>query len=152
MLSEFRKFVARGNVLDMAVGIIIGAAFTTVVKSLVDDIIMPPIGRLTGGVDFANLYINLSGGSYASLAEAKDAGAATINYGLFLNNTISFLIVAFAVFMLVRNYNRFMERGEKEEAPGPQPEARLCPQCRFEIPPEATRCGHCTTQLTGVPA
>ncbi len=149
MLSEFRKFVARGNVLDMAVGIIIGAAFTTVVKSLVDDIIMPPIGRLTGGVDFSNLYVNLSGGTYGSLAEAKDAGAATINYGLFLNNTISFLIVAFVVFLLIRSYNRFMERGAKEEA-APAPEPRLCPHCRLEIPGEATRCGHCTSQLAGV--
>lgn len=147
MIGEFRKFIARGSVLDMAVGIIIGAAFTTVVKSLVDDIIMPPIGRLTGGVDFTNLYINLSGGQYASLAEAREAGAATINYGLFLNATITFLIVAFAVFLLVRSYNRFMERGaEEEEAPAPTP--RLCPHCRFEIPPEATRCGHCTASLT----
>jgi large conductance mechanosensitive channel len=151
MVGEFKKFVARGNVLDMAVGIIIGAAFTTVVKSLVDDIIMPPIGRLTGGVDFSDLYINISGQSYASLAEAREAGAATINYGLFLNNTIAFLIVAFAVFLLVRAYNRFEESGDRaevEEAVAPA----LCPHCRFEIPADAARCGHCTTELVRIPA
>lgn len=149
MWQEFRKFVARGNVLDMAVGIIIGAAFTTVVKSLVDDIIMPPIGRMTGGVDFANLYWNLSGGSYASLAEAREAGAATINYGLFLNNLIAFLIVAFAVFLLVRSYNQLLEATSRaravEEAPAARPS--LCPHCRFEIPEGAERCGHCTAIL-----
>jgi large conductance mechanosensitive channel len=152
MWAEFRKFIARGNVLDMAVGIIVGAAFTTVVKSLVDDIIMPPIGRLTGGVDFSDLYINLSGGEYASLADAKAAGAATINYGLFLNNVISFLIVAFAVFLLVRGYNRLVDtiaRREQEEAEAaaPAPQEMECPYCRFTIPITATRCGHCTSEL-----
>jgi large conductance mechanosensitive channel len=154
MWNEFRKFIARGNVLDMAVGIIIGAAFTTVVKSLVDDIIMPPIGRLTGGVDFSNLFINLSGGEFASLADAKAAGAATINYGLFLNNVISFLIVAFAVFLLVRAYNRLIEtvtRKNAEEAP-PPPSEKECPYCRYKIPVAATRCGHCTSEIGAVPA
>lgn len=154
MWNEFRKFIARGNVLDMAVGIIVGAAFTTVVKSLVDDILMPPIGRLTGGVDFSDLYINLSGGEYASLAEAREAGAATINYGLFLNNLVSFLIVATVVFMLVRSYNRLLEavaRKEAEDAP-PPPSEKECPFCRLSIPVAATRCGHCTSELKSVPA
>lgn len=138
----------------MAVGIIVGAAFTTVVKSLVDDIIMPPIGRLTGGVDFSNLYLNLSGGEFASLADAKAAGAATINYGLFLNNVISFLIVAFVVFLLVRAYNRLMEtvvqRGGEEEEASPAPAEKECPYCRYKIPVAATRCGHCTSELATV--
>ena len=154
MWNEFRKFIARGNVLDMAVGIIVGAAFTTVVKSLVDDILMPPIGRLTGGVDFSDLYINLSGGEYASLAEAREAGAATINYGLFLNNLVSFLIVATVVFMLVRSYNRLLEavaRKEAEDAP-PPPSEKECPFCRLSIPVAATRCGYCTSELKSVPA
>jgi large conductance mechanosensitive channel len=146
MLKEFRTFIARGNVFDLAVGIVVGAAFTSVVKSFVDDILMPPIGRLTGGVDFSNLFVNLSGGDYASLTEAKDAGAATINYGLFLNNVISFLIVAFAVFLLVRGYNRL--RTLEESAPPAETE-KDCPFCRMRIPLEATRCGHCTSDITG---
>jgi large conductance mechanosensitive channel len=149
MMQEFRKFIARGNVFDLAVGIVIGAAFTSVVKSFVDDILMPPIGRITGGVDFSNLFINLSGGDFASLTEAKDAGAATINYGLFLNNVISFLIVAFAVFMLVRGYNRI--RTLEESAPPAETE-KDCPFCRMRVPLEATRCGHCTSDITGVAA
>jgi large conductance mechanosensitive channel len=153
MWSEFRKFIARGNVLDMAVGIIVGAAFTTVVKSLVDDILMPPIGRLTGGVDFSDLYINLSGGEFASLAEAREAGAATINYGIFLNNVISFLIVAFAVFLLVRSYNRLVEAVARKEVEAPPPPSeKECPYCRFRIPVAATRCGHCTSEVGKVPA
>lgn len=150
MLNEFRKFIARGNVLDMAVGIIIGAAFTTVVRSLVDDILMPPIGRLTGGVDFSDLFINLSGGEYASLAEAKAAGAATINYGVFLNNLLSFLIVAAAVFFLVRTYNRFVDaviRREEAEEAGKAPSEKTCVFCQMKIPIAATRCRYCTSEL-----
>lgn len=152
VLNEFRTFIARGNVLDMAVGIIIGAAFTTVVRSLVDDVIMPPIGLLTGGVDFSDLYWNLSGGEYASLAEARAAGAATINYGLFLNNVLSFLIVAAAVFFLVRAYNRFLEavstpkKREAAEAPA-APAEKECPYCCLLVPGAAVRCGHCTSDL-----
>lgn len=116
MLKEFRDFINRGNVVDLAVGIIIGAAFTTIVNSLVADIIMPPIGLATGGVDFSNLFVSLNGEHYATLAEAKKAGAATINYGVFLNAVINFLIVAFAVFMIVKNMNRF-----KKAAPKPAP-------------------------------
>jgi large conductance mechanosensitive channel len=144
MIGEFRKFVARGNVVELAVGIVIGAAFTTVVKSLVDDVIMPPIGLVTGGVDFSNLYLNLGGEQYASLAEAREAGAPTINYGLFINNVISFLIVAFAVFLLVQAYNRVRE--ERESVPA-APTDKECPHCRFKIPVGATRCAHCTSEL-----
>jgi large conductance mechanosensitive channel len=146
MLADFRKFIARGNVLDMAVGIIIGAAFTSVVQSLVNDVIMPPIGRVTGGVDFSSLFINLSGEQYASLADAKAAGAATINYGLFLNAVISFLIVAFATFMLVRAAARLQR---KEDAAPAAPTEKACPFCLFKIPVAARRCGHCTQELSG---
>lgn len=147
VFDEFRKFIARGNVLDMAVGIIVGAAFTTVVRSLVDDVLMPPIGRLTGGVDFSDLYWNLSGGEYASLAEARAAGAATINYGLFLNNVLSFLIVSAAVFFLVRTYNRFLEALGRSEREAEAMSEKPCPHCLMKIPVGATRCGHCTSQL-----
>ncbi|MBV9772819.1 MAG: large conductance mechanosensitive channel protein MscL [Gemmatimonadetes bacterium] len=144
MLKEFRTFIARGNVIDLAVGIVIGAAFTSVVKSFVDDILMPPIGRLTGGVDFSNLYVNLSGGHYDSLAKAKAAGAATINYGVFLNNVISFVIVAIAVFLLVRSYDRL--RTLEESAPPAETE-KDCPYCLMRIPLAASRCGHCTSDV-----
>ena len=146
MISEFRKFIVRGNVLDLAVGIVIGAAFGTVVKSFVDDILMPPVGRVTGGVDFSDLYVNLSPGEYASLAEAREAGAATINYGLFINNVLAFLIVAFAVFLLVRSYDRFRTLEESEP---PAANEKDCPFCRMRIPHDASRCGHCTSELPG---
>lgn len=116
MLNEFKQFISRGNVIDLAVGIIIGAAFTGIVNSLVTDIIMPPVGKIAGGIDFKDYFINLSGGSYATLAAAKAAGAATINYGLFANQVVNFLIVAFAVFMLVKQVNRF-KRKQEAEAP-----------------------------------
>ena len=149
MISEFRKFIIRGNVIDLAVGIVIGAAFTTVVKSFVDDILMPPIGRVAGGVDFADLFVNLSDGEYASLTEAQEAGAATINYGLFLNNVISFLIVAFAVFLLVKSYERLRTL---EEAAPPAESEKECPYCRMRVPIAASRCGHCTSDLTATVA
>jgi len=117
MINEFKEFISRGNVIDLAVGIIIGAAFTSIVRSLVDDIIMPPIGVVTGGVDFSNLFVTLSSGSYASLDEAKKAGAATLNYGLFINTCINFVIVAFAIFILVKAVNRL--RRQQEAAPPP---------------------------------
>jgi len=122
MWKEFREFIMRGNVVDLAVGIIIGAAFTSVVNSLVNDIIMPPIGALAGGLDFSEIYINLSGTEYESLAAAQEAGAATINLGLFINAVINFLIVGFAVFLLVRAVNNMMKAAEEEEAPAPEPE------------------------------
>lgn len=145
MGREFREFIARGNVFDLAVGIVIGAAFVSIVDSFVKDILMPPIGRVTGGVDFASLFINLSGQEYATLAAAQEAGAPTINYGLFLNNVISFLIVAFAVFLFVKQYNRLRQQPESVPA---APTDRECPYCRFTIPLGATRCAHCTSQLS----
>jgi large conductance mechanosensitive channel len=141
---EFREFIARGSVFDLAVGIVIGGAFGTVVKSFVDDVLMPPLGVLTGGVDFKDLFISLSGQDYASLEAAQEAGAPTLNYGLFINNVISFLIVAFAVFLLVRSYNRLRE--ERESVPA-APTDRECPFCRFKIPVGALRCAHCTSEL-----
>ncbi|HEV2735494.1 MAG TPA: large conductance mechanosensitive channel protein MscL [Longimicrobiaceae bacterium] len=144
IVDDFRTFVSRGNVMDLAVGIVIGAAFTTVVKSFVDDILMPPIGMATGGVDFADLYVNLSGGRYASLEEARAAGAATVNYGVFLNNVIAFLIVAFAVFLIVQAYNRM--RVDTDAGPA-EPTDRECPFCRFKVPLAASRCAHCTSEL-----
>jgi large conductance mechanosensitive channel len=125
MLKEFRDFISRGNVVDLAIGIIIGAAFTTIVNSLVKDIIMPPIGKLTGGVDFSNIFIDLSGGHYASLAAAKQAGAATINVGLFINAVINFIIVAFVIFLLMKQVNRFWKKEEAKPAPPPRSEVLL---------------------------
>ncbi len=141
MVEEFKKFIMRGNVVDMAVGIIIGASFGKIVSSLVDDIIMPPLGLLMGKVDFSNLFINLSSTPTATFAEAKAAGLPIIAYGAFLNTLVNFLIVAFAVFLLVKQVNRLMPA--KEEAPAP----RLCPYCRQEIADDATRCPHCTSEL-----
>ncbi len=146
MWQEFKKFVMRGNVLDLAVGIVIGAAFGTVVKSLVDDIIMPPIGLLLGKVNFSDLFINLGPGSYDSLKAAQDAGAPTINYGLFINNIISFLIIAFAVFLIVQAVTQMEKTGKEEEAPA-APTTQKCPECLSEIPIEAHRCAFCTTLL-----
>jgi len=148
MLKEFKEFAMRGNVVDMAVGIIIGAAFGTIVKSLVADVIMPPIGLLLGNVDFSNLFIVLkegaTAGPFASLADAQKAGAVTLNYGLFINTIISFLIVAFAVFLLVRSLNKLKR---KEEAPPAEPITKECPQCLSTIPIMAKRCAFCTSEL-----
>jgi large conductance mechanosensitive channel len=145
MLKEFKEFIMRGNVIDMAVGIIIGAAFGTIIKSLVDDVIMPPIGLLLGKVDFSNLFMVIREGKvagvYETLAAAKAAGAVTINYGLFINTIISFLIVASAVFMLIRSVNKL-----KQEAP-PEATTKECPYCLSVIPIKATRCAHCTSEI-----
>lgn len=146
MLDEFRTFIARGSFFDLAVGIAIGAAFTTVVNSLVKDVLMPPIGLLTAGVDFSELYLNLSGREFASLTEASQAGAVTINYGVFVNNVISFLVVAAVLFLLVRQYNRVRERYRTEPAPA-APTEKSCPRCRMTVPMDATRCPHCTSDL-----
>ncbi len=143
MLEEFKKFALRGNVLDLAIGFIMGAAFGKIVTSLVDDIIMPPIGLVLGRVDFSQLYINLSGVAYASLDEAKKAGAATINYGAFINAVIQFLIVSFVLFLLIRQVNRLTV---KPEAPA-VPKSKDCPYCCSAIPISATRCPHCTSVL-----
>ncbi len=142
MIEEFKKFIMRGNVLDLAVGIIIGGAFGQIVSSLVDDIIMPPVGLLLGKVDFSNLFLSLDGNAYASLAAAKEAGAATLNYGLFINTLINFLIVAFAIFLLIKQVNRIQKPVEPEA-----PATKTCPYCQTEIPVKATRCPHCTSQL-----
>jgi large conductance mechanosensitive channel len=143
VLKEFKEFALRGNVMDMAVGIIIGAAFGKIVTSLVEDVMMPPIGRLLGHVDFSGLFINLGDKSYESLAAAKSAGAATLNYGLFINTVINFVIVAFAVFLVVHQVNRWTR---KPAAPA-APTTKECPQCAMTIPIAAKRCGHCTAQL-----
>jgi len=148
MLKDFREFAMRGNVIDMAVGIIIGGAFGTIVKSLVEDILMPPIGLILGGVDFTNIFIILKEGAtpgpYVALADAKAAGAVSINFGVFLNNVISFVIVAFAVFLLVRAINKL--RRQEEAAPAPAT-TKECPHCTSAIPIKASRCPHCTSQL-----
>ena len=148
MLEEFKKFAMRGNVVDMAVGIIIGGAFGTIVKSLVDDVIMPPIGLMLGGVDFSDFFVTLKDGTtagpYATLAAAQEAGAVTISYGVFINAVISFLIVAFAVFLLIRAINRM--QAKEEEAPA-EPTEKDCPHCLSSIAIKATRCPHCTSEL-----
>src|SRR5689334_25159720 len=143
MFKEFKEFAMRGNVIDLAVGVIIGAAFGKIVSSLVDDIIMPPIGRLLHGVDFSNLFITLDSRHFDTLAAAKAAGAPTLNYGLFLNAVINFLIVAFCVFLLVQQVNRWT----KKPAPAGAPTTKECPHCAMTIPIAAKRCGHCTAQL-----
>ncbi len=143
MWKEFKEFAARGNVLDLAVGVIIGAAFGKIVTSLVGDIIMPPIGMAIGGLDFSNLFVALNGGHYPSLAAAQAAGAPTINYGKFVNTVLEFMIVAFAIFVLVRGLNTL-----KTPAPAPPKEdSRDCPYCLSRIPSKATRCPHCTSEV-----
>ena len=150
MFKEFKDFALRGNVMDMAVGIIIGAAFSTSVNSLVKDILMPPFGWLLGGVDFDNFYLTIKTGTptgpYLSLADAQAAGAVTVNYGLFINAIISFLIVALAMFLLIRAINRLQE-GKTEEDQETAPTTSECPYCFTSIPLKATRCPHCTSQL-----
>lgn len=141
MLKEFKEFALRGNVLDLAVGVIIGAAFGKVVSSLVDDLIMPPLGRIIGHVDFSSLFINLSSTHYDTLAEAKAHSAPTLNYGVFINTIINFLLVAFAIFLLVRAVNRWVPK------PSPPPATKDCPQCAMAIPAAAKKCGHCTSAV-----
>ena len=142
MLKEFKEFAMRGNVLDMAIGIIIGGAFGKIISSLVGDVLMPPIGRLMGNLDFSNLFFALNGQVYDSLKAAKDAGAPTINYGLFLNTVIDFVIVAFVIFLLVKQMNRL-----KKEAPAAAPATKECPYCLSQIPLKATRCVGCTSEV-----
>ncbi|MGI6460042.1 MAG: large-conductance mechanosensitive channel protein MscL [Candidatus Hydrogenedentales bacterium] len=147
MLKEFKEFALRGNVVDMAVGIVIGGAFGTIVKSLVDDVLMPPIGWVVGGVDFSNFFLVIKDGStpgpYVSLGAAKTAGAVTLNYGLFANSVISFLIVAFALFMVVKAMNQLHRTGE----PAAEPATKDCPFCLSSIPLKASRCPHCTSAI-----
>ena len=146
MWKEFKEFAVKGNALDLAIGVIIGAAFGKIVTSLVDDIIMPPLGFIIGKIDFSSLFITLGPGGYASLAAAKAAGAPVIAYGNFINTVLNFLIVAFAIFLVVKQINRF-KRGEEEK-----PEGKLCPFCKQSIAVDATRCPHCTSQLESSPA
>ncbi len=143
MWKDFKEFIMRGNVMDMAIGIIIGVAFAAVVTSLVNDIIMPPIGLLLGHINFTDLFINLSGTSYTSLKAAKDAGAATINYGVFINTILNFVIVALVIFLVVRGLNRL-----KKPASAPAVATKDCPYCFTSIPKKASRCPNCTSQLT----
>lgn len=142
MLKEFKEFALRGNVMDLAVGVIIGGAFGKIITSFVNDILMPPFGLLLGKVDFSNLFIDMSGHGYTSLTDAKAAGAATWNYGLFLNNVIDFIIMAFVIFIFIRAINRM-----QKPAPAPEPTTKTCPQCATEIPLKAIRCPHCTSTL-----
>lgn len=144
--QEFKEFAMRGNVLDLAVGVLIGAAFGKIVTSFTNDILMPPLGMLLGKMDFANLFINLSGTPYPSLAAAKAAGAPTINYGLFINNVLDFLIVALAIFLLVRTINRLQRKPEAAAT------TRECPYCLSSIPLQATRCPNCTSEVQAAPA
>jgi large conductance mechanosensitive channel len=150
MLKEFKEFAMRGNVVDMAVGIVIGGAFGTIVKSLVADVLMPPLGLLLGGMDFSNLFVVLKGGKitgpYNALADAQAAGAVTINYGLFLNSVVSFVIVGFALFLLVKAMNRLRRQ---EATPAPEITTKDCPYCLSTISIKATRCPHCTSQIAG---
>lgn len=144
MVQEFKEFIMRGNVVDMAIGIVIGAAFAAIVTSLVDDIILPPIGYALGGVNFSDLFIALDGQDYASLAAAQEAGAATINYGSFINAIIIFLIISFVIFLIIKAINSM--RHEEEQAPA-EPTTKECPYCCSEIALEASRCPQCTSQL-----
>ena len=144
MFKEFKEFAMRGSVLDLAVGVIIGAAFGKIVASLVDDVLMPPLGRLIGHVDFSNLFINLSGESFATIAAARAAGKPTLNYGNFINTIINFLIVAFAIFLVVRAVNKWLP---KPVPPPPPVTTKDCPQCAMPIPVAAKKCGHCTSAV-----
>jgi large conductance mechanosensitive channel len=143
MASDFKAFVMRGNVVDLAVGVIIGAAFGKIVSSMVDDILMPPIGRALGHMDFSGLFINLTDTPYASLSDAKAHNAATLNYGIFINTVINFLIVAFCVFIIIQIIHKWTNK----PAPPAAPTTKDCPQCAMTIPIAAKKCGHCTTQL-----
>ena len=143
MFNEFKKFAMCGNVIDLAIGVIIGGAFNKIITSLVNDIIMPPIGLALGKVDFRDLYINLSGEKFASLAEAQEAGAVTINYGVFINTIVDFLIVAFTVFLLIRQINKLKKEEDKPAAPT----TKDCPYCLTSIPIKATRCPACTSKV-----
>jgi large conductance mechanosensitive channel len=144
MIKEFKDFAVRGNVIDMTVGVVVGGAFGKIITSLVNDILMPPIGLLLGKVDFVNLFVDLSGQGYTSLEEAKAAGVATLNYGAFLNTVMDFVIVSLVIFLCIRLINRLHRH---EPAPAPEPNTKACPYCLTDIPLKATRCPNCTSQL-----
>ncbi|MDU7067079.1 MAG: large conductance mechanosensitive channel protein MscL [Clostridium perfringens] len=147
MWKEFKEFAMKGNVIDLAIGVVIGGAFGKIVTSLVNDIIMPVVGSLVGKVDFSNLYINLSGQQFNSLQEAQAAGAATINYGLFLNNLINFLIIAFSIFIVIKQINKLKNFTKKKEEVKVEATEKACPYCCTKIDIKATRCPHCTSVL-----
>ncbi len=151
VMKEFRDFAIRGNVIDLAVGVIIGGAFGKIVTSMVNDVLMPPVGFIIGKVNFSDLFLTLSEGEFKSIAEAKAAGAATMNYGLFLNTVLDFTITAFVMFMVIRQFNRLKKELEKKEAPAvpAAPTDKECPFCFSKIPIKATRCPHCTSELKG---
>lgn len=146
MLKEFKEFISKGSVMDLAIGVIIGGAFSKIVSSLVDDIIMPLVGLLLGGADISNYFVTLDGGKYATLAEAQEAGAATLNYGVFLNRIIDFLIIAFVLFLIIKAINkaRALTKKPEEEA---APTTKVCPYCKSTIDINATRCPNCTSEL-----
>ena len=146
MLKDFKEFAVKGNVIDLAVGVIIGGAFGKIVTALVNDMIMPVMGLLIGKVDFTNLFISLDGTKYASLAAAKEAGAATLNYGVFINTIIEFLIISFSIFMVIRQINKFNKKEESEE---PKPSTKTCPYCYTEVNLKATKCPNCTSEING---
>lgn len=146
MLKEFKEFISKGSVIDLAVGVIIGGAFSKIVSSLVDDIIMPLIGLLLGGADISNYFVTLDGGKYATLAEAQEAGAATLNYGLFLNRIIDFLIIAFVLFLVIKAINKARALTKKPQAEA-APTTKVCPYCKSTIDINATRCPNCTSEL-----
>lgn len=148
VVSELKEFMLRGNMVDLAVGVIIGGAFNNIVKSLVDDIVMPVISLVTGKIDFTNLFIALDGGEYATLEAAKEAGAATVNYGLFITGIINFVIMAAVVFFMVKGINALRNAGKKKEEEPAAPTTKQCPYCKSEIAIEATRCPHCTSEIT----
>lgn len=147
-IGEFKEFVMRGNVMDLAVGVIIGGAFQVIVNSLVNDIVMPIITLITGGIDFSNWFISLDGNSYSSLKAAQDAGAATLNYGMFLTAVINFLIMAFVIFLLVKFMNRLAELKPAQEEEAAAPTTKICPYCKSEIPMDAVKCAHCTSDVS----
>ncbi len=142
VIDEFKEFAVKGNMIDMAIGIVIGASFGTVIKSLVDDIMMPVIGKFTGGVDFSNLFFTLGEGEFTTIAAAKEAGVATLNYGLFINAIVAFLIIAWVLFMVIKAMNKL-----KKEEPAPDPTDKDCPHCFSRISLKATKCAHCTSQV-----
>lgn len=146
MLKEFKEFISKGSVMDLAVGVIIGGAFSKIVSSLVDDIIMPLVGLLLGGADISNYFVTLDGGKYATLAEAQEAGAATLNYGVFLNRIIDFLIIAFVLFLIIKAINKARALTKKPEAEA-APTTKVCPYCKSTIDINATRCPNCTSEL-----
>ena len=150
-IGEFKTFIMRGNVMDLAVGIIIGGAFQAIISSLVNDIVMPLITLLTGGIDFTNWFIALDGGEYATLAAAQKAGAATLNYGVFITAVVNFLLMAFVIFCFVKFMNNLAEKTKKEEVEE-APETKVCPYCKSEIPVDATKCAHCTSDVSEVTA